>query len=42
MVNNFEYLDSKKRKQVINYLEEYFELAERVDPLLYNVERTCQ
>ena len=42
MVNDFEYLDIKKRKQVINYLEEYFDLAEKVDPVVYDVERTCQ
>jgi hypothetical protein len=42
MVNDFEYLDQKKRKQVINYLEEYFDLAEKVDPVVYDVERTCR
>jgi hypothetical protein len=42
MVNDFEYLDIKKRKQVFNYLEEYFDLAEKVDPVVYDVERTCQ
>ena len=42
MVNDFEYLDLKKRKQVINYIEEYFDMAERVDLLVNDVERTCR
>lgn len=42
LVNDFEYLDLKQRKKVIYYLEEYFELAEKVDPLVYDIERTCR
>lgn len=42
IVNDFEYMDLKKRKQIINYLEEYFKLAEDVDPVVYNVRRTCR
>jgi len=42
LVDDFEYLDQKKRKQVVNYLEEYFDLAENVDPVVYEAERTCR
>ena len=42
LVDDFEYLDQKKRKQVVNYLEEYFDLAENVDPVIYEAERTCR
>ncbi|MCK5691945.1 MAG: hypothetical protein KAI08_03825 [Bacteroidales bacterium] len=41
MVNDFEYLDQKNKKNVISYLEQYFKLASYNKSLIVSLERTC-
>jgi len=41
MVNDFEYLDLKYKKNVIFYLEQYFKLASYYKSLIVSLERTC-
>ena len=41
MVDDFEYLDQKNKKEIIAYLEQYFELSENFKYLISSLERTC-
>jgi hypothetical protein len=41
MVKDFEYLDQKYKKNVIAYLEQYFELAPHYKSLINSLQRTC-
>ena len=41
MIHEFEYLDQKYKKEVIDYLEKYFEEAENSNVLLHSMQRTC-
>lgn len=41
MVGDFEYLDQKNKKEIIAYLEQYFELSENYKFLISSLERTC-
>ncbi len=41
LVNDFEYLDQKYKKNVIAYLEQYFELALYYKSLINSLQNTC-
>lgn len=41
MIRDFEYLDEKQKNSVVDYLEEYFELAENPRSLISSFQRTC-
>jgi hypothetical protein len=41
LVNDFEYLDQKYKKNLIWYLEDYFAMAGRNNMLKYSIQRTC-
>jgi len=41
LVWDFEYLDQKDKKSVVNYLEEYFNQAEYQKSLVFGFQRTC-
>ena len=42
LVNSFEYLDQKNKKEVITYLEDYFILAGSLNAFTYSLKRTCR
>jgi hypothetical protein len=42
MVNDFEYLDQKRKKNVIWYLEDYFAVAGTDHQLKYSLQKTCR
>jgi len=42
MVNDFEYIDQKHKKSVIQYLEDYFAVAGQHDMIKYSLEKTCR
>ncbi|MCK4991007.1 MAG: hypothetical protein KAS29_10995, partial [Bacteroidales bacterium] len=42
MVNDFEYLDEKHKKSVIQYLEDYFAVAGRHDMIKFSLQKTCR
>jgi len=41
LVNEFEFLDQKGKKDIINYLEQYFELSEKPKSLIFSLQKTC-
>lgn len=41
LINSFKFLDQKDKKQVIYYLEKYFDLSEHPKSLINFMERTC-
>lgn len=41
VIRDFEYLDEKHKDEVIDYLEEYFELSENKRSLISSFQRTC-
>ena len=41
LINDFEYLDQKNIKSVVSYLEEYFQVAEYSNSLVFGFQRTC-
>ena len=41
LVWNFEYLDQKDKKSIVNYLEEYFNQTEHQKSLVFGFQRTC-
>jgi len=41
LVRDFEYLDQKHKKHIIDYLEEYFENSENLKSLIASMQRTC-
>jgi hypothetical protein len=42
LVSEFEYLDSKNKKKVLKYLEDYFALAANGQRLINDLKRTCR
>jgi hypothetical protein len=42
MVNDFEYIDLKHKKSVIQYLEDYFAVAGQHDMIKYSLQKTCR
>ena len=42
MVNNFEYLDEKHKKNAISYLEQYFAKAGTDHMLKFSLQKTCR
>jgi hypothetical protein len=41
MVRDFEYLDQKHKKMLIDYLEEYFDISDNHKSLISSMQRTC-
>lgn len=41
LVNEFEFLDQKGKKDIINYLKQYFELSEKPKSLIFSLQKTC-
>ena len=41
LVKDFEFLDQKDKKSVIDYLEQYFDLSEHPKSLISSMQRTC-
>jgi hypothetical protein len=41
LVSEFEYLDQKDKKRIIDYLEDYFELSNSSNSLISSFQRTC-
>ena len=41
LVQDFEFLDQKDKKRIIDYLEQYFELSEHKKSLIFSMQRSC-
>lgn len=41
LVNDFEYLDEKEKKDVIGYLKKYFDLSDNPKAIISSLQRTC-